>query len=519
MTTPADRPWEEVIELTHAVCDQQASEDDLRRLDQLLRADPDARWTYLRHLHLCAELRWKLGASAEANTLNRLKSAGAATEGDSDDHSASPGPTTHGAPLVDPGDVPLPPLGGSWLDEWLEPLPKTWTPIQRLIALMILTGVATFGLGVLLALMIWPAMNDPGNGPGKPLAELGVASIRAVSDATKFSEASRSVLMPGFDELIVGSRLRPGRLELEAGTAELVFDTGARVRMTAPCRFEPRAPGTGFLELGMIAVVVPPVAVGFTVDGPGLKVVDLGTRFQMAVDEHGATDVRVDQGSVRLQRGGESTELVAGQRIHVPAGPSAAPLEPEDDNAPPQPLAQDGPPLVNGSFEVASRAAADGENRWSFRGWDHAIPAKPRVVRHEETAPGPFIPAAEGEHCVQFIGNPRGEGAGLRQTIETVPGARYQLGFALNRTGSRSSVPTIAVDVYSDPAAGPDRQGDLAHRAIRVREQPGRWTRHSLPFTATGNTVTIQFVEPIGAASRDNAPLLDAVTLKRLSDN
>ena len=88
---------------------------------------------------------------------------------------------------------------------------------------------------------------------------------------------------------------------LEAGVAEIEFNDGTVVVLEAPCAFNPREGGRGFLTRGTIGVRVPPTAIGFTVETPSAKVVDLGTEFAVRVDDEGSTDVQVLVGKVALR--------------------------------------------------------------------------------------------------------------------------------------------------------------------------------------------------------------------------
>ncbi len=115
-----------------------------------------------------------------------------------------------------------------------------------------------------------------------------------------------------------GDRLTTCELKLTAGTAELHFDKGSVVRLTAPATLALRSVDEVFLTSGSVSAQVPTPAVGFAVGTPLARIVDLGTEFDVAVKESGATDTLVRRGrvSLRTQRGqeplGEPIELAAG---------------------------------------------------------------------------------------------------------------------------------------------------------------------------------------------------------------
>ncbi|MGO9113064.1 MAG: hypothetical protein ACLP9L_27850 [Thermoguttaceae bacterium] len=115
-----------------------------------------------------------------------------------------------------------------------------------------------------------------------------------------------------------GDRLAAGFLKLTAGTAELHFDKGSIARLTGPAVLELRNGDEVFLKLGSLTARVPPQAVGFLVATPLSQIVDLGTEFDVIVEDSGATQTLVRQGRVLLspQRGqedlGAPIELAAG---------------------------------------------------------------------------------------------------------------------------------------------------------------------------------------------------------------
>jgi hypothetical protein len=133
-----------------------------------------------------------------------------------------------------------------------------------------------------------------------------------------------------------GDRLAAGTLNLTAGTAELHFDRGTIVRLTAPVVLELRGEDEVFLQSGSVSAQVPPPAVGFAVVTALSRVVDLGTEFDVTADETGATQTLVRQGRVLLtpQRGEEEPaapiELTAAglNRAEVSVPDVAAPLLP-----------------------------------------------------------------------------------------------------------------------------------------------------------------------------------------------
>jgi hypothetical protein len=108
-----------------------------------------------------------------------------------------------------------------------------------------------------------------------------------------------------------GQRLPDGPLRLEAGAAQLRFDSGAVVALNGPTEIEVLGGNRLFLRSGKIMPYVPPGAKGFTVVSPTGEVIDLGTEFTVSVDANGQTEVFVVDGEVDVARGhGDGGHLV-----------------------------------------------------------------------------------------------------------------------------------------------------------------------------------------------------------------
>lgn len=96
-------------------------------------------------------------------------------------------------------------------------------------------------------------------------------------------------------------KLRSGsRLKLDSGLAEIHFKNGAEVILEGPAEFEIRNDGNAWLERGKIMARVPERAIGFTLETPRGKVIDLGTAFGTSVTDNGETETQVFVGKVRI---------------------------------------------------------------------------------------------------------------------------------------------------------------------------------------------------------------------------
>lgn len=127
-----------------------------------------------------------------------------------------------------------------------------------------------------------------------------------------------------------GARFRPGKYELRAGVAHLRFANGAEVVLSGPSQWEIIDATHVRLDAGMVRVVAPPTAAGFTMATRTVDYVDLGTEFGLRVEpESGATDLYVFDGQVNVadpQSGKVLTEVYEGSATrHVRGVPVAAP--------------------------------------------------------------------------------------------------------------------------------------------------------------------------------------------------
>src|SRR5262249_32455173 len=128
---------------------------------------------------------------------------------------------------------------------------------------------------------------------------------RSVATLTGSEECSWG---PGSPDAELGTRLKPGRLNLEEGLAEITFDSGAKVLLEAPAVFEVSPPRQAYLGRGKLTAEVPAAAIGFRVDTPRATAVAAlaGTEFGLVAEASGRTDVFAFGGT-----GGATVEVTA----------------------------------------------------------------------------------------------------------------------------------------------------------------------------------------------------------------
>lgn len=126
------------------------------------------------------------------------------------------------------------------------------------------------------------------------------------------------------------AKLTAGTLSLLEGMATIAFNSGARVTLEAPTRFEILDAMHCRLFEGALTAEVPAPAHGFTVVTPDLRVVDRGTRFGVTASAVGNSQVRVFEGAVDVAdlADGAVRRLTQGRGLHVNKGNTLAGQEP-----------------------------------------------------------------------------------------------------------------------------------------------------------------------------------------------
>jgi hypothetical protein len=253
-----------------AVCHGVATETEMRALNALLRIDPGARDEYLFRV----ELHNRLASEVE---LFPDAVAGAA--------------------------CPLP-EGRSGGSRNLLPLqPPPWKAGRKLAWALALAACLMLVAGG--GWTLWLKRSGGRSGA----TSNAVAMLTRVIDARWKSAPLR-----------VGSSLEPGSLRLEAGMAQIVFYTGARIVLEGPAELRLVSPSEAVLSSGKLLAEVPPAARGFRLKTGQLKVVDLGTAFGIDATP-GRTEVHVFQGKVELLPGSASEQLlVEGQAALAQGG-------------------------------------------------------------------------------------------------------------------------------------------------------------------------------------------------------
>ncbi len=201
--------------------------------------------------------------------------------------------------------------------------------------------------------------------PAAPVAEI----VRSEELAGELEGAS----------LVVGSRVT-----IDDGLVELRYGTGVRVILEAPAAYEVTGPNSGYLHAGrLVAEIEDERATGFVIDGAAGRLVDLGTKFGVAVGDDGTMDVHVLEGAVDARAtSGETTHLTANEALRLADG-GASRLPGADESA----FITQLPPRV---------ARAPKFVRWSFDGAGNEIAANSGRGLGGDSADARFRSFSEG---------------------------------------------------------------------------------------------------------------------------
>ncbi len=314
----------QLAELIDALCEGEISRSQLAQLEQLLRDDPQARNFYIDHMQLVADFEWHRAA---------------------DD--APPPPAGDSTPGTEPRTTSKPAETGSPRTPILGMFGSLLPDVTRLnrafeIAPAMLMGLLLIGVGILIGakafrneravpvVMDTPPIDQPTTSPiqDEPRQEPQPKQHVAIQEESQQQPQSKqpvAILVTAVDcrwengalPTEPGSRLSPGRLCLIQGIARIDFNQGAQVTLEGPAVLELRTAGYALLEVGKLVARVPKQAIGFTIQTPMAKVVDLGTEFGVEVEPSGISEVHVFAGVVELSSLADGTRHPAGTLIRA----------------------------------------------------------------------------------------------------------------------------------------------------------------------------------------------------------
>jgi hypothetical protein len=251
----------ELAELCNDLADGVLSEAQGRRLSQWLDQSEDARQFYARFVALSASLR---EYAAESQTC--------------------PAP-------AESGETRPKPSRAFW---------KRWLPLKWAWGLGVAVAV------VVLGFWLWGGLKrDSSNTP----EQAAFPSATAGSSLAVLGQCAEAQWRTPATFPQPGQELSSGWLHLSGGAAQLEFFSGARVIVEGPAEFELVSAMQVRVRQGKVHVMAPPSARGFSVLGPGMEIVDLGTEFGLSVPADQPPEVHVFRGKVVVSQEGNTPAL------------------------------------------------------------------------------------------------------------------------------------------------------------------------------------------------------------------
>lgn len=255
----------ELQELVEQMLNGLLTPDQHQRLEQLLTDDPAAQDAYFARIDLHLALRRALTPSPESIPQIFLNAQPAAR---------------------------------------LQPASATWNRLAW-------SGLAWSGLAVaVLALLLIPQWLQQGNTPRPASSDVLVTNL-AADPPPQAAEADPMIgarLIQSADAEFLREYVPQVGASLEShhqyvlvkGMLELEFGRGARTILQAPAVFEIINPEQLNLKIGHCSVYAPDGAQGFQVLTPRNRVVDLGTRFSISVNDFGHSELQVVEGAAQV---------------------------------------------------------------------------------------------------------------------------------------------------------------------------------------------------------------------------
>jgi hypothetical protein len=287
-------------ELLDALADRTISDEQFSQLEQLIVEDSELRKRFLDYQNLCGSLEERALSAGESRRALNLQ---AAVESENiNEHS----PSDKRVSLSHRGD---------------RQRQTKWRRVQ--IAAAVLLAGLIIGAPLGWKLNQRATVEVP---PDTGASEDFIATLVSVSEDAVWGDVHDSARLPG-------EGIDNGLMRLDAGSIELKFACGATVRVEGPAAFGVVSPMRCYLEFGQAKVHAPESARNFIVATGSMEVVDLGTRFEIDVDQDsGTSNVTVTEGLVDLHLGSRGTQrriepLEAGWKAEVNASGEILKLE------------------------------------------------------------------------------------------------------------------------------------------------------------------------------------------------
>ena len=280
-----ERPDAELRRLVSALCEGTITEREYERLERLVADDPDARRFYYDYVSLHAELTWTQVASLSGSVPS-----------DSDKNVVQSSSDKTESQEVSAQTPVLGFLGQGDNDQVMEcPQEHRSTGNYFLWSCMLVLVGGTLCLWFMLDRSHRAKVADKDVFPPSVTNEVTTPHVAHLVETVdcKWSQGCKS--------FIDQSALAAGEtIKFDAGLAKIAFDGCAEIILEGPAEFHIESAMSAKLLRGRLSAKVTNKGHGFTVFGPKMRVLDLGTEFGLAVDEDGEGQVHVFKGEVEV---------------------------------------------------------------------------------------------------------------------------------------------------------------------------------------------------------------------------
>jgi hypothetical protein len=263
----------QIMDLLILSLEGEASQKDLQELRSILNASEEARAYYLRAIIAAECIRrsdWQMSDFDSESVLSESMSVQMWEALSREEKTA---PYIKLPAVMKDSEVPVPPAA----------VKKERPPVSRLsIVLLALSSAA------LIFLVVYANL---------------VSMKRGIEVAT-LTDCVQAVWGDPTLSLSKSSRLSTHqRLILSQGVASVKTDQGVSLTIEGPADFELTSGQELLLNYGRLYARVSPEGVGFIVQTPSVKMIDLGTEFGVQADVNGSSELHVMKGAVQLFAG------------------------------------------------------------------------------------------------------------------------------------------------------------------------------------------------------------------------
>jgi len=237
----------ELLRLLSSLCDEQLTEAEQSRLEELLAAE-ESRRLYLQYVDMHAQLLTHPAVAGDS-TLPGVDAL-ASVMGETALQAAEKRPTTMAMPS------------------------SRWRKLRRLASY---AAVAAATLAVTILVQIWSSGRNISAPPTPQPPASHLAYVATLSQAADVEWG------PATEAYRPGSRVLAGELELRKGIARLGYDGGIELIVEGPARLRLESESAATLLAGKVVFRADDASAPFTLSTPSSILVDLGTEYAVEV--------------------------------------------------------------------------------------------------------------------------------------------------------------------------------------------------------------------------------------------